>query len=389
MARKKGKEGGGKASREEKKQAASPQVRASSKEGGRGIQGRKQSAQKKKKRSSKSFIGMFANHVGIDLGTATTMVFMNDKGVILQEPTLVAVNKRTEQVVAIGRKARMMIGRTPQHIEVVHPIQQGVIYDYEVTEQIFRYIFRKAQGVSPRILGPLVTIGVPCDISQAEISAVRDAVIDAGARKVSIVYEPFAAAVGMKIPIQEEKAVMVIDVGGGTSDAMIIAGGEIVATSGIRVAGNTLDAAIVKGLREKKHIIVSPHTAEDLKIATMRSAKDQKVFSVRGRNSNTGLPLETEVSFKEIVNFITPCLEKIVEHVGIFISKASPEIQADLKDTSIFFVGGGPAIHTFSERIEASLGLRVTIPENPTSVVAKGAVLITQDFERYEEYFLP
>ena len=333
-------------------------------------------------------IGSLVNRVGVDLGTATTVVYVSGKGVVMREPTLVAVNRRTDQVVAVGRRARVMIGRTPDHIEVIQPVQQGVIYDYEVAAQLFEYIFRKVQDASPKILNPLVTVGVPCCTSPTEINAVRDAVVDAGARQVGVVYEPFAAAIGMSLPLDSETATMIIDVGGGTSDMMILAGGEIIASDSIRLAGDTFDEAIVTGLQEKKQIIIGGRTAEDLKVATMQSAKEQRVFSVQGRNSASGLPLEVEVSFDEIVELIVPCLDQISEHVSSFVGQSSPEVQADLKNNNIYFVGGGPAVHAFPDRIEHMLNLRIVVPEGPTSVVARGTALIAEDPDQYEKYFL-
>lgn len=348
-------------------------------------QSKKQSGVLKRARS---FLGPFGNQVGIDLGTATTVVYVEGKGVVMREPTLVAVNRRTDQVVAIGKRARQMIGRTPEHIEVIQPIQLGVIHDYEITEQLFEHVFRKVQDASPKIFNPSVIIGVPCRTSQAEINAVRDAVVDAGAQQVGIVYEPFAAAVGIDLPLMNETAVMVIDIGGGTSDAMILAGGEIVASDSIRVAGDAFDAAIVEGLKEKKQITIGPRTAEDLKVAIMQSANDQTVFSVQGRSSSTGLPLEAEVSFEEIVQFLEPCLKRIAEHIGIFVGQSSPEVQADLKNNNIYFVGGGHAIHSFPKKIEEVLNLRIVVPENTTGLVARGTALIARHPEMYEKYFL-
>ena len=334
------------------------------------------------------FFNSLVNRIGIDLGTATTVVYVAGKGVVMREPTLVAVNKRTEQVVAVGRRARVMIGRTPEHIEVVQPVQQGVIFDYEVTEQLFEYIFRKVQDASPKILNPLVTVGVPCCTSPTEINAVRDAVIDAGARQVGVVYEPFAAAVGMDLPLNSETATMIIDVGGGTSDTMIIAGGEIIASDSIRLAGDALDEAIVKGLKESRQIIIGDRTAEDLKVATMQSAEEQRVFSVQGRNSISGLPLEIEVSFDEIADFVAPCLGQISEHVSSFVGQSSPEVQADLKNNDIYFVGGGPAVYAFPEKIGDILNLNIVVPDSPTSVVARGTALIAERPDEYEQYFL-
>ena len=353
------------------------------------VLGRSQSkASEPPKKKRETFLGALGNQVGIDLGTATTVVYVSGKGVVMREPTLVAVNKRTDQVVAIGKRARQMIGRTPEYIEVIQPVQLGVINDYEITEQLFEHIFRKVQDALPKIFSPSVIIGVPCRTSQAEINAVRDAVVDAGARRVGIVYEPFAAAVGIDLPLLSETAVMVIDIGGGTSDTMILAGGEIVSSDSIRVAGDAFDSAIVEGLKERKHIVIGERTAEDLKVAMMQSAREQNIFSVQGRSSSTGLPMEIEVSFEEIVQILEPYLEKIAEYIGTFVGQSSPEVQADLKNNNIYFVGGGPAVHAFPKKIEDMLNLRVIVPENATGLVARGTAVIAQNPDRYEKYFL-
>ena len=343
-------------------------------------------AEEAKKRFSLSSV--FSNHVGVDLGTATTVVYVEGKGVILTEPTLVAVNKKTEHVVAVGKKARVMIGRTPEHIAVIQPVQQGVVYDYEVTEQLFEYIFRKVQDVSPKILGPTVIVGVPCCTTQTEINAVKDAAIDAGARRVHVVYEPFAAAIGLGLSLRGETSSMVVDVGGGTSDAMIIVGGEIVASDSIRIAGNAFDAAIENGLRERMRLLVGKRTAEDLKMAIMQSTVEKRVFRVQGRSVANGLPLEIEISFDEVIDFITPCLEEIVEYINVFIRNVSPEVLADLQNNHIYFVGGGPAVRSFSEKMELSLNLKMVVPENPTTVVAAGTAIIARNPGRYTKYFL-
>ncbi|MDE0243349.1 MAG: rod shape-determining protein [Candidatus Kaiserbacteria bacterium] len=343
---------------------------------------------KKKEKSPVSWLDTFTNRVGIDLGTATTVVYVDKQGIILREPTLVAVNTQTDQVVSIGKKARIMTGRTPNHIKVVQPIRQGVIDDYEVTEQLFEHIFRKVQETSPKILGPVVTVGIPCKTSQTEINAVRDAAMDAGARRVHIVYEPFAAAVGMDLDLDDDEAFMVIDVGGGTSDTMIFAGGEVVASDSIRIAGDAFDEAIAEGLREKKRLVVGSRVSEDLKIAVMQATEEQKAFRVPGRNSENGLPLDVEVSFSEVISYITPRMEQIAGHIRTFVERSSPEVLVDLKQNGIYFVGGGPAIYTFSKKIEEVINLKVTVPENPTVVVAKGTAMIAKHADRYQHYFL-
>ena len=336
----------------------------------------------------KTITNLLSNRIGIDLGTATTVVYLEGKGVILSEPTLVAVNKKTEQVIAVGKRARVMVGRTPDYIEVVQPVQKGVVYDYEVTEQLFEYIFRTAQESAPKILGPEVVIGVPCCTTQTEINAVRDAAVDAGARRVHIVYEPLAAAVGLGFSLQEETSHMVVDVGGGTSDAMILVGGEIIASDSIRIAGNAFDVAIMNGLREVRHMVVGIRTAEDLKVAIMQSAVERKIFRVQGRSVTNNLPMEIEVTFDEVLSFIAPCVDEIILHINAFMQNVSPEVLADLQNNAILFVGGGPLIHSFAQKMEASLNLTIIIPDNPTIAVARGTIAIARNPEQYEKYYL-
>ena len=328
------------------------------------------------------------NRIGVDLGTATTVVYVDGAGVILHEPTLVAVNRQTDQIVAVGKKARMMVGRTPEHIEVVQPVRQGVISDYEVTEQLFEYIFRRVQDKAPKVLGPTVIVGIPCCASQTEIHAVRDAALDAGARRVHIVSEPLAAAIGIEVPLDREEAVMVVDVGGGTSDTMILAGGEVVSSDSIRLAGDAFDAAILEGLRDRKRLTIGVRTAEDLKVATMQSVGERRAFRVQGRSTINGLPMETEVSFEEILEFISPCIEKIAEYIGSFVKTTSPEVLADLKNDNIYFVGGGPAVHTFSKKIEQVLNLRIVVPDGPMTAVARGTAVIARNPDGYRKFFL-
>ena len=340
------------------------------------------------KKKQMPFTGAFSNKIGIDLGTASTIVYVEGRGIILVEPTLVAVNMRTRQVVAVGDKARVMIGRTPEHIEVIQPVQQGVVYDYDVTEQLFEYIFRKVQDVSSKIFGPTVIVGVPCRTSPTEINAVKDAATDAGARQVYVVYEPFAAAIGIGLSLEEERSSMIVDIGGGTSDIMILVGNEIIASDSIRMAGNEFDRMIMEGMKEKMQLAIGIRTAEDLKMAIMQSADERKTFSVQGRSVVNGLPFETEVTFDEMLSFINPCIEKIVAHINKFIKQVSPEVLADLQNNNIYFVGGGPSIHSFSEKLEEALNLKVTVPENPISIVAHGTSIIAQNPKRYTKYFL-
>lgn len=340
------------------------------------------------KLSDISFFDSFSNKIGIDLGTASTVVSVDGSGVVIHEPTLVAINKKTQQIIAIGKNARVMIGRTPEHISVERPLQDGVVFNYEIAEQMLEYIFREVQAKNPKILGPNVTIGVPCQTTQTEISAVKDAALDAGAREVNIVYEPFAAAVGIGGIMKKDSASMVIDVGGGTSDAIVIASGEIIATGSLRLAGSTFDKNILNGLKEYKNLLVGERTAEDLKMATMSTARDGGVFSVHGRNATVGLPLEVEVEFEEVLSYIKPSMETIAQHLKDFIETISPEILADLKNGKVYFVGGGPFINTFSKIIGDKINLMLETPEDHMVVVAKGASQIAKNSEEYQKYFL-
>ena len=340
------------------------------------------------KNDTKSVFDYFSNSIGIDLGTATTVVYVEGRGTIMHEPTLVAVNTRTKQVVAIGRNARVMIGRTPEHIVVEQPIQKGVVFNYEITEQIFEYIFREVQDEIPKIFGPRVTIGIPCQTTQTEISALKDAALDAGAREINIVYEPLAAAIGIGGLLERDSASMIIDIGGGTSDTIVIASAEIIASNSLRIAGNAFDKNILEGLKNYKNLLVGDRTAEDLKIAIMSNAKERGVFSVQGRNATDGLPLDVEVEFEEILNYIKPSMEKIADNLQKFIETISPEILSDLKNSKIYFVGGGPLIYTFAKLIENKINLSLESPEDNMTLVAKGTSIIAKNSENYKKYFL-
>lgn len=333
-------------------------------------------------------LNFFTNKVGIDLGTVTTVVFVQGKGIVFKEPTLVSVNKTTEQITAIGEGARISIGRTPEYISIIQPIKNGVVSDYEITVQLFEHLFKKVQDSFPKLLGPSVVVGIPCKTSQVEISAIREAALEAGAYKVDIVYEPLAAAIGIDLALNTPEAKMVIDVGGGTSDMLIISNEEIVDTDSIQIAGDSFDNAIIEGLENDKDLIVGIKTAEDIKISTMNAEDDKSFFRVQGTNTQSGLPHEVEISLSEIISYIEPKLDEVADFIVDFVERSTSDIHADLKNSNIYFVGGGALVKTFAKKISNKLNLELMIPEDAILAVSKGTSIIANEPNKYKKYFL-
>ena len=332
----------------------------------------------------------FSNPIGIDLGTSTTIAAKEGErdSIFFTQPTLVAINRKTDQVVAIGKRAREMLDRTPPHIEVIRPIREGVVHHYDVALELFKYIFRKAQRLTPKLFGPRVVVGIPCCAQPTKIDSITDAAKDAGASAVYVVDEPLAATVGIGLPLSSESAKMVVDVGGGTSDILVFASNEVIASHSIQIGGEAFDSAIVESLKKWKNLSIGLRTAEDLKKTVMNSHNSGATYTIHGTNTMTQLPLETVVTEDEILDYITPSLDEIVQNMRVFMEGLSPEVQADLKRDTVYFVGGGQMIYTFSGQIERGLNIKITVPKDPITSVARGALVIAKDPEKYSKYFL-
>ena len=311
--------------------------------------------------------------IGIDLGTASILVYVKEKGVVLKEPSVVAFDRDTNRIKAIGEEARLMLGRTPGNIVAVRPLRQGVISDYTVTEKMLKYFIQKAVG-KQRFRKPLISICVPSGVTEVERKAVEDAAFQAGARDVKIIEEPIAAAIGAGIDIARPCGNMIVDIGGGTSDIAVISlGGTVVSTS-IKIAGDDFDDAIVRYMRKKHNLLIGERTAEDIKIRIGSAYPRPEVeqVDVRGRNLVTGLPKTITVTSKETEEALKDTTLQIVDAVHSVLEKTPPELAADIADRGIVLTGGGSLLYGLEELIESKTGITTMTAEEPGMAVAVG-----------------
>ena len=311
--------------------------------------------------------------IGIDLGTASILVYVKGKGVVLKEPSVVAFDRDTNRIKAIGEEARLMLGRTPGNIVAVRPLRQGVISDYTVTEKMLKYFIQKAVG-KQRFRKPLISICVPSGVTEVERKAVEDAAFQAGARDVKIIEEPIAAAIGAGIDIARPCGNMIVDIGGGTSDIAVISlGGTVVSTS-IKIAGDDFDDAIVRYMRKKHNLLIGERTAEDIKIRIGSAFPRPEIESVdvRGRNLVTGLPKTITVTSQETEEALKDTTLQIVEAVHSVLEKTPPELAADIADRGIVLTGGGSLLYGLEELIESKTGITTMTAEEPMTAVALG-----------------
>ena len=311
--------------------------------------------------------------IGIDLGTASILVYVKGKGVVLKEPSVVAFDRDTNRIKAIGEEARLMLGRTPGNIVAVRPLRQGVISDYTVTEKMLKYFISKAVG-KQRFRKPLISICVPSGVTEVERKAVEDAAFQAGARDVNIIEEPIAAAIGAGIDIARPCGNMIVDIGGGTSDIAVISlGGTVVSTS-IKIDGDDFDDAIVRYMRKKHNLLIGERTAEDIKIriGSAYPRPEVETVDVRGRNLVTGLPKTITVTSKETEEALHDTTLQIVDAVHSVLEKTPPELAADIADRGIVLTGGGSLLYGLEELIESKTGITTMTAEEPMTAVAIG-----------------
>lgn len=316
---------------------------------------------------------MVSSDIGIDLGTASILVYVKGKGVVLKEPSVVAFDRDSNKIKAIGEEARLMIGRTPGNIVAVRPLRQGVISDYTVTEKMMKYFLQKALG-KKSYRKPLVSVCVPSGVTEVERRAVEDAGFAAGARDVKIIEEPIAAAIGAGIDITRPCGNMVVDIGGGTADIAVISlGGSVVSTS-IKIAGDDFDEAIVRYMRKKHNLLIGERTAEDIKIniGTCFPLPTPETMDVRGRNLVTGLPKTITISSEETEEALKEATLQIVEAIHSVLEKTPPELAADVADRGIVLTGGGALLRGLEELIEDRTGINTMTAEDPMTCVAIG-----------------
>ena len=342
------------------------------------------------KEKLEQWMRVLRNDIGIDLGTTNMLVYVRGKGIILNDPSVVAINQKTGQVVAVGTEAKNMLGRTPPHIVVVRPIVDGVISDFEVTEEMIHYLLNKAQAVSKKFLGPKVVVGVPSGITNVETRAVRDATKNAGASEVHIVEEPMAAAIGMHLPINEPVGNMVIDIGGGTADIAIISLSGIVSSKNVRIAGDKLNSDIASYIRSEFKITIGEKTAEDIKITIISLLPGESPLETqaRGRDLITGLPREVIVTDADIRDAISHSIEILVEAVKEVLEITPPEILSDIMHRGIYLAGGGALIKGFAEILGEEIKIPVYIADDPLTCVVRGTGIILEKFEKFRDILI-
>ena len=333
---------------------------------------------------------LLSNDVGIDLGTANTLVYMRGKGIVVNEPSVVAVNQKTNQVVAVGRAARDMLGRTPGHLIAVRPLVDGVVSDFEATEEMIAYLINQAQGVSRKMLGPRAVIGVPAGITNVEMRAVKDAAQNAGAREVHIVEEPVAAALGVRMPIREAVGSMIVDIGGGTVDIAVLSLGGIVRAKNLRSAGDKLNQDIISYVRSEFKILIGEKTAEEVKMAigSVIEGDQEAQAVVRGRDLISGLPREIILTDQDIREAISQSIDTLVESVREVLEATPPEILSDVMRSGITLVGGGALLKGLDQLLSQWLKVPVVVADDPLTAVARGTGVILENLPLHQDLLL-
>lgn len=341
------------------------------------------------KNFKKKVYSRLSNDIGIDLGTANTLVYLRGHGIVVNEPSVVAVNQKTGRVVAVGTEAKNMLGRTPQHIIAIRPLVDGVISDFEITEEMIVYLIKKAELYSKKMLGPRVVVGVPSGVTSVEVRAVRDATKNAGAREVYIVEEPMAGAIGIRMPIFEPIGSMIIDIGGGTTDIAIISMGGIVRSKNVKIAGDKLNNDIMSYIRNEFKILVGEKTAEYIKIAVGAVVPGESIeTTIRGRDLITGLPREVVITDSDIREAIASSVENLVEASKEVLETTPPEILADVMHRGVHLVGGGALIKGLDTLLTTALKIPVYIAEDPLTAIARGTGIILEDIEKYQDILI-
>jgi rod shape-determining protein MreB len=325
---------------------------------------------------------MFTRDIGIDLGTANTLVHMKGKGIVLREPSVVAINNHTGDVLSVGLDAKNMIGRTPGNITAIRPMKDGVIADFQVTQGMLKYFIRKVMG-NNKLLRPRVVVCVPSGVTEVEKRAVIDATLQAGAKEAYLIEEPMAAAIGAKLPVEEPSGSMVVDIGGGTSEVAVISLGGIVVSRSLRIAGNELDDAIVHYVKKEYNLMIGERTAEDIKIriGSASPLEPEININISGRDLVTGLPKDISISSKEIREALSEPVNAIVDSIKYTLEKTPPELAADIMERGIMLTGGGALLKGLDKLILKETGIPVNIAEFPLDCVVLGTGRVLDEIE--------
>lgn len=338
------------------------------------------------------FFNRISHDIGIDLGTAYSLVYVKGKGVVINEPSVVAINKKTNQVLAIGDEAKKMVGRTPSHIVAIRPLVDGVISDYEVTEAMLKYfidkVHREKFSLVPR---PRIVVGIPYGVTEVERRAVEEGALSAGARQVFLIEEPLAAAVGARLPIQEATGNLIVDIGGGTTEVAVISLGGIVISRSLRIAGDELSEDIISMARDQYNLLLGERTAEDIKIKIGCAFPQDKELkaSMKGRDLVSGLPKEIIVDSEQIRQAFTKSLNQIVEAIKATVEETPPELLADIMDRGIVLAGGGALLRGLDKLITEATKVRVIIADDPLTCVVRGTGLVLEDLDNLKDVLLP
>lgn len=327
-------------------------------------------------------LGFFSNDIGIDLGTANTLVYVKDHGIVLREPSVVAVQQGTRKVLAVGDEAKRMLGRTPGNIVAIRPLKDGVIADFEVTEAMLRHFISKVHN-RRRMVRPRVVIAVPSGITEVEKRAVKDSATHAGAREVYLIEEPMAAAIGVGLPVQDAAGNMIIDIGGGTTEVALISLSGIVFSRSVRVAGDELDESLINYMKRAYNLMVGERTAEEIKIKIGSAYKLEKEtnMEVKGRDLVAGLPKTITISSQEVREALLEPVSTIVDSVRITLERCPPELSADLVDRGLVLAGGGALLRGLDKLLQEETGLPVHVAEDPLSAVAEGTGKALQELK--------
>ncbi|MFA6355330.1 MAG: rod shape-determining protein [Candidatus Paceibacterota bacterium] len=337
----------------------------------------------------KKIYQMFSNDIGIDLGTANTLVYLRGHGIVINEPSVVVVNQKTGQIVAVGAEAKQMLGRTPGHVRAVRPIVDGVISDFEVTEEMLSYLIGKAEKISKKFIRPRVVLGVPTGITNVEIRAVEDAARSAGAREVYIIEEPMSAAIGIRLPVKEAVGSVIVDIGGGTTDIAVISLSGVVRSKNLKIAGDLLNTDIINYMKDEFKLLIGERTAENVKIAIGSVTEgDSMEAEVRGRDLVTGLPRQVIVTDSDIREAILPSILSLVDGVKEVLETTPPELLSDIMHRGLVLSGGGAMIRGLDILLKNTLKIPIYIAEDPLTAVARGAGVVLDDFEIYQEVLL-
>jgi len=327
-----------------------------------------------------SFLSLFSEDIGIDLGTANTLVYVKDRGIVLREPSVVAVQEGTKRVLAVGEEAKRMLGRTPANIVAIRPMKAGVIADFEITEAMLRYFINKVHN-RRKLVRPRVIIAVPSDITEVEKRAVKDSATNAGAREVYLIEEPMAAAIGVGLPIQEPTANMIVDIGGGTTEVAIISLAGIVFSRSVRVGGDVMDECIMQYMKRVYNLLIGERTAEEIKIAigSAYPVGEETTMEIKGRDLVAGLPKTLTVTSEEIREALQEPVSAIIEAIKLTLERCPPELSADLVDRGMVLAGGGALLKGIDKLIAEQTGLPVHVADDPMSAVAEGTGVVLNE----------